>query len=140
MKPTIYAALVGAAAAVFPLAGAQAAPVSPMPVPMMDEASPLATPVADRRMRHNWDRNRDGRRCSSRNGHCRHYRGGYWYETPWWTLPLIGGAIINESVHRDRGYSRHVEWCLDHYRSYNIRTNTWVSYSGDVRECISPYR
>ena len=107
---------------------------------MMDEASPLATPVADRRMRHNWDRNRDGRRCSSRNGHCRHYRGGYWYETPWWTLPLIGGAIINESVHRDRGYSRHVEWCLDHYRSYNIRTNTWVSYSGDVRECISPYR
>jgi len=34
---------------------------------------------------------------------------------------------------------RHVEWCFNHYRSYNPRNNTWVSYSGEVRQCISPY-
>ena len=33
----------------------------------------------------------------------------------------------------------YVLWCLDHYRSYNPRTNTWVSYSGEIRECVSPY-
>jgi hypothetical protein len=35
--------------------------------------------------------------------------------------------------------SDHVEWCRDRYRSYNVRTNTWVSYSGRVRECVSPF-
>ena len=41
----------------------------------------------------------------------------------------------------DRGYgSRHVQWCLDRYRSYNPRSNTWVfSDSGRVNQCISPY-
>ena len=33
----------------------------------------------------------------------------------------------------------HVEWCLRRYRSYNIRTNTFVTYKGRIRECISPY-
>jgi hypothetical protein len=33
-----------------------------------------------------------------------------------------------------------VAWCLNRYRSYNPRTNTWVSYSGRVRQCHSPYR
>jgi hypothetical protein len=32
-----------------------------------------------------------------------------------------------------------VRWCEDRYRSYNVRTNTWVAYSGAVRQCISPY-
>ena len=34
--------------------------------------------------------------------------------------------------------NEHVEWCLRRYRSYNPRDNTWVSYSGKVRQCISP--
>jgi hypothetical protein len=144
MKPTIFAALVGAAAFVWPVAEANAAPVTPVPGLVLGSDSSLATPVAmgDRKrgMRRDWRRDRDGRRCSGRNGNCRHFHNGYWYETPWWTLPLIGGAIINESMRRDRGGSRHVEWCLDRYRSYNVRTNTWVAYSGDVRQCVSPYR
>lgn len=36
--------------------------------------------------------------------------------------------------------NRHVRWCLDRYRSYDPGTNTFVSYDGDVRRCISPYR
>ncbi|MGH8103231.1 MAG: BA14K family protein, partial [bacterium] len=35
--------------------------------------------------------------------------------------------------------SAHVEWCLERYRSYNPRDNTWVSYSGRVRQCDGPF-
>ena len=92
-----------------------------------------------------WNRDRDGDRCRERRGDCRHFHRGYYYNTPWWTLPLvIGGAFANDrNYYDDDGYdgmsSRHVEWCLDRYRSYNPRTNTWVSYSGVVRQCNSPY-
>ena len=53
----------------------------------------------DRRMRCDWNRNRDGRRCSERFDNCRHFHNGYYYETPWWTLPLIiGGGIAANSI------------------------------------------
>lgn len=81
-----------------------------------------------------------GRRCSSRNNNCRHFYRGYYYETQWWALPLIiGGAFANSSYDDGRYGSRHVEWCEDRYRSYNPRYNTWVSYGGNVNECVSPY-
>lgn len=106
----------------------------------------LAASKQDRRMRSDWDSRRDGRRCSKRFGDCRHYHNGYYYETPWWTLPLfIGGAIAAQNNYDGDGYDgdgygdRHVEWCFDRYRSYNPRNNTWVSYSGRVNQCNSPY-
>ena len=107
----------------------------------------LAASNQDRRMRSSWDRNRDGDRCSRRNDRCRNFYRGQYYETPWWTLPLIvGGGIAANNYNDDydddydvASGSSHVEWCLDRYRSYNPRTNTWVSYSGEVRECNSPY-
>jgi hypothetical protein len=58
---------------------------------------------SDRRMRSNWEAQRDGRRCSRREGHCRHFHDGYYYETPWWTLPLIIGGGIG---YDDGGYGR----------------------------------
>ena len=85
-----------------------------------------------------WDRRRHGDRCRYRYGGCRHYYRGYWYRTPWWSIaavPLIVGGAVIASSHG----SAHVAWCHDHYRSYNPRTNTWVSYSGEVRVCVSPY-
>lgn len=33
----------------------------------------------------------------------------------------------------------HVEWCSQRYRSYNPADNSYNSYSGVRRECISPY-
>jgi hypothetical protein len=101
----------------------------------------LAASKNDRRMRPNWERNRDGNRCSKRGGNCRNFHNGYYYETPWWTLPLIiGGSIAANNNYDGGGYgSRHVEWCSDRYRSYNPRNNTWVANSGRVNQCNSPY-
>ncbi len=87
---------------------------------------------------------RDHDRCrrKNRSGRFRHHHGGYWYDNPWWVFPMVGAGIALS--HRDRYYdygygSNHVEWCLSRYRSYNVRTNTWVSYSGHVHQCVSPY-
>jgi len=41
-----------------------------------------------------WDRETHGDRCLYRIGACRYFYEGYYYETPWWGLPLaIGGGI-----------------------------------------------
>ncbi|MGE0008433.1 MAG: BA14K family protein [Parvibaculaceae bacterium] len=36
--------------------------------------------------------------------------------------------------------SRHVRWCLNRYRSYDPRSNTFLGYDGDRHRCRSPYR
>lgn len=33
----------------------------------------------------------------------------------------------------------HVNWCYSRYRSYDARSNTFVSYGGRVKQCFSPY-
>ncbi|MER8579591.1 BA14K family protein [Mesorhizobium sp. M1423] len=33
----------------------------------------------------------------------------------------------------------HVNWCIHRYRSYRSEDNSHRSYSGDLRECISPF-
>jgi BA14K-like protein len=92
----------------------------------------------DRRMnrRMDWQARRDGRRCRSRFGDCRHFHRGYYYETPWWTLPLIIGDTI---ARQNDGRGSHVQWCLSRYRSYNPRTDTWLGTSGRRYQCNSPY-
>jgi hypothetical protein len=40
---------------------------------------------------------------------------------------------------RDYAYGGHVEWCLNRYRSYNPRTNTFMGYDGYRHRCKSPY-
>ena len=147
-------ALIGAG-----LLGFTALPASAVTLPVKqttattDSATSLAVPVAERRVirlgRDNrnrvqrYDRRRHGPRCRTAFGNCRHYYGGYYYSSPWWTLPLVGtGIVIGSTLGRPsyRTYgSRHVRWCRNQYRSYNVRTNTWLSYSGVVRQCRSPY-
>ncbi len=77
-----------------------------------------------------YDRLRHGRRCNFRHDNCRNYYGGHYYQNPWWLMPRIGN--FRYSVN-------HVRWCANRYRSYNSRTNTWLSYSGHYRQCSSPY-
>ena len=139
-------ALLGFSAMTFPSGPASAAGM-PLSTPaatqsnVVDGVIQVAERRGDRRLRDRWDWRRDGRRCSKRFGNCRHFHRGYYYETPWWTLPLIvgGGIALNNAYDDDRYGDRHVEWCLDRYRSYDPRTNTWVSYSGNVNQCNSPY-
>ncbi len=121
------------------------------PAPLMRPADLIAVnpniiPIAK------WDRERHGSRCEYRRGECRHFYRGFYYETPWWTLPFAVDDTIGSHRYYDGDYdyyddeddeggwsNSHIEWCLKRYRSYNPRNNTWVSYSGRVRECISPF-
>jgi hypothetical protein len=90
-----------------------------------------------------WDSRRDGQRCRYRNGNCKHYYQGYYYFNPWWQFarpPVFGGVFFgNTYAYQHNSGNRHVQWCYDHYRSYNARYNTWVGYSGRVYQCRSPY-
>lgn len=80
----------------------------------------------------NWSRMHDGNRCRVAYGNCRHYYRGYYYETPWWTFPLIiGGAIASQ----DRYGRSHREWCFAHHRSYNPHTNKYVGRDGKWHIC-----
>lgn len=38
------------------------------------------------------------------------------------------------------GGSRHVRYCLNRYRSYDVRSNTFRGYDGYLHRCRSPYR
>jgi hypothetical protein len=35
--------------------------------------------------------------------------------------------------------SEHVRWCLKRYRSYAVKSNTYVTYGGHTRYCDSPF-
>jgi hypothetical protein len=76
-----------------------------------------------------WQMQRDGNRCRSRFGNCRHFHRGYYYETPWWTLPIVIGSAV--------ATGGHVQWCMSHYRSYNPHTNMWLGNSGRFYQCNS---
>ena len=93
----ILSILLGAGA----LAIAGAAPAETLPPPDLAsaEGNVLAVALIQRPQKslapaNVWDRQKHGERCLYREGACRHFRDGYYYETPWWGLPLaIGGGI-----------------------------------------------
>lgn len=80
--------------------------------------------------RYNW-RNH-GRRYAYRYPGYNYFYGGFWYATPWWNYAYADDYY-------DRGYDAHVEWCLNRYRSYNPRTDTFLGYDGRRHYCRSPY-
>ena len=77
--------------------------------------------------------------------------GGYGYGYPGYGYGYGGygyggGYGYNDYYYAPRRYyrparvSRHVRYCLNRYRTYNVRTNTFVGYDGDLHRCRSPYR
>ncbi len=52
--------------------------------------------------------------------------------------PLPGRSRLGLS--RQTMLQSHRDWCLDRYRSYDGRTDTFQPYQGGRRQCISPYR
>lgn len=131
--PLILASLLGLGMMALPLNGASAAIMQPF----ASEASTAQNPfLHDVDIEIRWDRHRHGDRFRHSHGIYTHFHDGYYYGSPWWTetAPLV---VLDDD---DGGFGDdHVEWCMDRYRSYNPDNNTWVSYSGEVRECISPF-
>ena len=85
-----------------------------------------------------WNRKRHGQRCWRRYGGCQYYYQGWYYQRPWWYAPPPPRPVYFQP--RPQSYrSLHTDWCYARYRSYDRRTNTWISYGGHVRQCISPY-
>ncbi|MBC8037833.1 MAG: BA14K family protein [Rhizobiales bacterium] len=84
-----------------------------------------------------WDRKRHGDRFRNRRSNYRHYYDGYYYSSPWWTL-TVPLSVYDDDDDYEWG-DDHVQWCSERYRSYNLDDNTWVAFSGQVRECESPF-
>lgn len=91
-----------------------------------------------RKGHHHWryDRHRYGHRYRHRRHGYGYYYGGWWYARPWWRGPVVVAPVPV----RPRYGSRHVRWCLNHYRSYNPRTDSFLGYDGYYHRCRSPYR
>nr|WP_245446143.1 BA14K family protein [Mesorhizobium kowhaii] len=55
------------------------------------------------------------------------------------TLPdgMPTGAIQQEQ--QANLPAAHIDWCWERYRSYRPEDNSYLSYSGQRRSCISPY-
>jgi BA14K-like protein len=89
--------------------------------------------------------------CNDWNGGCHNYRRRHDFDGSHLFLPLIIGGIAANNYYNDDyddydDYadggglgSRHVQYCLNKYRSYKPRYNTWVAFSGQVKKCYSPY-
>ena len=88
--------------------------------------------------RHAYWNPRYGRRCNGWTNYCRYHYNGYWYSNQWWIAPAVGVGV-GLAIAGSSNSSRHVAWCENRYRSYNPRNNTWVSNSGKVKQCNSPY-
>jgi BA14K-like protein len=80
-------------------------------------------------------------------GGYRNWRPGYQSYNGWWfpaaafaTGAVVGGAI-NSGQYAGGQYAgdAHVQWCLSHYRSYNVSDNSWQPLNGPRKQCVSPY-
>ena len=133
---------VSALAAVVGLTGV--APLAAAPI-FQPKGLEVRSDVTDVQYRKKGMFRRDGDRAWY-NGHrgYKHYRKGYREHNGFWfpagaflAGALITGAIINDG--NRRGVNSHEEWCYNHYRTYNARTNTYHVGGGLYRECYSPY-
>jgi hypothetical protein len=60
----------------------------------------------------------------------------YYYE-PYYYQPYYYGDSYS---YAPAGGSRHVRYCLSRYRTYSVRSNTFVGLDGYRHRCRSPYR
>jgi hypothetical protein len=83
-------------------------------------------------------------------GHRYHYRrpgyayhhGGWWYSSPWWDAGagVAVGALVGSAVATANSplYDSHVSWCLNRYRTYDPRTDTFRGNDGLRHRCVGP--
>jgi hypothetical protein len=94
-----------------------------------------------RRHSRRYDRHRHGSRYRSRRPGFSHFYGGYYYANPWWLAPGIGLGVTVPVYPAPGvyGHSAHVQWCMNRYRTYDPRTDTYVPRIGVRARCNSPY-
>ncbi|MGE3832714.1 MAG: BA14K family protein [Parvibaculaceae bacterium] len=84
--------------------------------------------------------------------HWRHHGGDGWgYGGAFLGGVLLGSALDNRYYDDDDDYyyaprryrhrvsDDHVDYCLDRYRSYDVRSDTFMGYDGYRHRCNSPY-
>lgn len=55
----------------------------------------------------------------------------------------IATSVVQPSAGEEQSAelpAAHVEWCASRYRSYRPDDDSYISYSGQQRPCVSPYR
>ncbi|MFN7025071.1 MAG: BA14K family protein [Pseudorhizobium sp.] len=52
---------------------------------------------------------------------------------------IIGGAIASQPGRAQAMPNRHIQWCMDRYRSYRPSDDTYVPRAGVRAYCSSPY-
>jgi len=101
----------------------------------------------------NWNKKNFNNWCNNKSDGCYHKHRRHHFDRSYLYLPLIIGGGYGAYNYYDDDYddyddygdgyvglsSAHVRWCLNRYRSYNLHTNLWVSFSGKKHQCISPY-
>jgi hypothetical protein len=95
--PLILSTLLGVGSLAFVGTGASAETLPPADF-VSSEGNVLAVaiiqlPRKNRQQAIIWNQKTDGERCLYRVGACRHFHDGYYYEIPWWGLPLAIGGI-----------------------------------------------
>ena len=91
--------------------------------------------------KHRYDRRRHGKRYKHRNGRYRYHYGDYWYAYPFWNFPvaIYYNDYYDSYAQQDAENNAHIDWCLNKYRSYDPRTDTYWGYDGIQHRCNSPY-
>lgn len=146
-RTLILGTMLGLGTLAFSGAGASASAMLPLSSVASGEANAVSGGVIQVKHKYKWRRNHFGNRCYDSYGGCRHYRRYNHFNRSDLFLPfIIGGGFGAYNYYDyddDYGYagvsSRHVRWCLNRYRSYNPRSNLWVSFSGKKHQCDSPY-
>jgi hypothetical protein len=123
-----------------------------VPLPKVQTApSALKEPAAVRS--HTWKYT--GPRMPYRYGPFAYYYDGWWYPRPWWYGPGLvfkwgscGSCGVFEGTWHDldwaeggytEGTDAHVEWCIEHYRSYDNGSDTYLGRDGARHPCRTPF-
>ena len=148
----VLGAMLGLGTLAFTGTGASAAAMLPLSPIASGETNAANEGIVQVNHKKKWQNKNFNNKCFYKNGDChnkhRNKNRRDRFDRSYLFLPLVIGGGYGGYNYYDDGYddydggglsSRHVRYCLNKYKSYRPRNNTWVSYSGKVKKCYSPY-